>query len=53
MNIIEYNLVHQRTLPYSILAHEKIQEESIAMFQANDAFDFLLDEPDLYDDYVK
>lgn len=53
MEIIEYPLVSKRELPYSVLDQQKKQEESVSAFQSNDAFNFLLDEPDLYDDYLK
>lgn len=53
MEIIEYDLVKKREYPYSILQSEQIKQKNMQAFQSNDAFNFLLDEPDLYDDYVK
>ncbi len=53
MGIIDYKLSFRRELPYSVLDQEKKYDEVSSMFQANDAFNFLLDEPDLYDDYRK
>jgi len=53
---ISPGLVFYRELGYMVNPHnesKKIQQESVSAFQSNDAFNFLLDEPDLYDDYVK
>lgn len=51
MEIINYTLATKRELPYSILEQEKKLKENIAILTSSDAFDFLLDEPDLYDEY--
>lgn len=51
MQIIDYNYVKSRTPEYSILEQEKKFRENVSMLTSTKAFDFLLDEPDLYNEY--
>lgn len=52
MELIDIELANHRMYPYSARARKEKLEQDIEMIQNNWAFQFLLDEPDLYEDLV-
>lgn len=50
MNMINYDLVRFREYPYSPTIRHQKRQGSMSMIQQNPSFDFLHNEPDLYDD---
>ena len=52
MNLIDIHLANYRMYPYSAKAQQEKKIQDISQMENNRAFDFLLDEPDLYDDLI-